>query len=73
MTTIDPGRVDMYMFMIEQDLPGRGKRELRGAAAQAELATAVADVDVRRLATVGEVRRAYVSLALARRDLVAAY
>jgi outer membrane protein, heavy metal efflux system len=72
-TTIDPGRVDMYMFMIEQDLPGRGKRELRAAAAQRELATAVAEVDVRRLATTGEVRRAYVSLALARRDLVAAY
>jgi outer membrane protein TolC len=72
-TTIDPGRVDMYMFMIEQDLPGRGKRELRAAAAQRELATAVAEVDVRRLATAGEVRRAYVSLALARRDLVAAY
>ena len=33
-TTIDPGRVDMYMFMIEQDLPGRGKRELRAAAAR---------------------------------------
>jgi outer membrane protein, heavy metal efflux system len=72
-TTIDPGRVDMYMFMIEQDLPGRGKRELRAAAAQKELATAVADVDVRRLATLGEVRRAYLTLALARRDLVAAY
>ena len=72
-TTIDPGRVDMYMFMIEQDLPGRGKRELRAAAAQTELATAVAEVDVRRLATAGEVRRAYLSLALARRDLVAAY
>jgi outer membrane protein TolC len=73
LTTIDPGKVDMYMFMIEQDLPGRGKRELRAAAAEKELATAVAGVDVRRLAAVGEVRRAYVSLALARRDLVAAY
>jgi outer membrane protein, heavy metal efflux system len=72
-TTLNPARVDMYMFMLEQDLPGRGKRELRATAAQKELAAAVADVDVRRLATVGEVRRAYVSLALARRDLLAAY
>jgi hypothetical protein len=29
-TTLNPIRTDMYMFMAEQELPGKGKRAARG-------------------------------------------
>ena len=68
LTTLNPANVDMYMFMLEQELPGRGKRARRVANAEKELALADADVNMRRLAVAADVRRAYVTLALARRD-----
>jgi outer membrane protein, heavy metal efflux system len=73
LTTLSPAKVDMYMFLLEQEFPGRGKRELRATNAEKELATAEADVESRRLEVMGEVRRAYITLALARRDLLAAF
>jgi cobalt-zinc-cadmium efflux system outer membrane protein len=73
LTTINPANVDMYMFMVEQEFPGRGKRALRGANAEQELATASADVRMRQLEVAGEVRRSYVTLAISRRDLLASY
>ena len=33
-TSFNPGDVNMYMFMLEQQLPGKGKRDLRAAAVQ---------------------------------------
>jgi hypothetical protein len=33
-----------YMFMVGQDLPGRGKRELRAAVAEKDIALAQTDV-----------------------------
>ena len=73
LTTLNPANVDMYMFTLEQELPGRGKRARRVANAEKELALADADVNMRRLAVAADVRRAYVTLALARRDFLAAY
>jgi outer membrane protein, heavy metal efflux system len=73
LTTLNPADVDMYMFMLEQEFPGRGKRGLRAGNAENEVATASAAVDVRRLEVAGEVRRAYVTLAIARRDRMAAH
>jgi cobalt-zinc-cadmium efflux system outer membrane protein len=72
-TTLNPANADMYMFMLEQEIPGRGKRALRAANAEQELAVAWAEFDTQRLAVAGEIRRAYVMLALARRDLLAAF
>lgn len=33
LNTLNPANTDMYMFMVTQDLPGRGKRDLRAAVA----------------------------------------
>jgi cobalt-zinc-cadmium efflux system outer membrane protein len=35
-TTLNPARTDMYMFMAEQELPGRGKRAARVRVAERE-------------------------------------
>src|SRR5262245_57473633 len=45
-TTLNPGRTDMYMFMGEQELPGRGKR-----AARELVATREADMSRAQIAT----------------------
>ena len=71
-TTIDPRDTDMYMFMVEQDIPGRGKRERRVQVARA-IAAADAAVEARRLQVAGAVRQAYTRLALARRDVRSAW
>jgi outer membrane protein, heavy metal efflux system len=72
-TTLNLAQADMYMFMLEQEFPGPGKRGLRAANAERELAVASAEFETQRLGTAGEIRRAYVTLALARRDLLAAF
>ena len=68
-TTIDPRETDMYMFMLEQDFPGRGKRARRVEVARRAIAAADAAVEARRLQVAGAVRQAYARLALARRDV----
>src|SRR6266487_1666026 len=42
--TLNPTNVGMYMFMVTQELPGRGKRELRAAVAEKDVALAENDV-----------------------------
>ena len=37
----------MYMFSVSQELPGRGKRDLRAAVAEKDLALAENDVAMR--------------------------
>jgi cobalt-zinc-cadmium efflux system outer membrane protein len=68
-TTIDPRDTDMYMFMLEQDFPGRGKRARRVEVARRAIAAADAAVEARRLQIAGAVRQAYARLALVRRDV----
>ena len=41
LTTLNPANVDMYMFMLEQEFPGRGKRGRARANAEKELADGV--------------------------------
>src|SRR5918995_3125584 len=53
-TTLNPANADMYMFMLEQEFPGRGKRGLRAANAAGELAVASAEFDAQRLELTGE-------------------
>ena len=66
-TTINPLNTNMYMFTVQQELPGRGKRALRTAVAEKDVEIASVDLAVRARDTVTEVMRAYADLAIARR------
>lgn len=68
-TTLNPLNTDMYMFMIQQELPGRGKRDLRAAAAEKEVAIAAAEIPAQARDVIAEVEQAYADLALARRSI----
>jgi len=57
----------MYMFTIQQEIPGRGKRDLRAALAEKEVEQVSADVAVRARDVVKDVMRAYADLVIARR------
>jgi len=69
MNTLNPTNVGMYMFMVTQELPGRGKRELRAAVAEKDVALAENDVTLRMRDLASEVRQAYTSLFIARRAI----
>jgi len=66
-TTANPLNTNMYMFTIKQELPGRGKRELRAAVAEKDVELASADLAVRARDVVNEVMRAYADIVIARR------
>jgi len=59
----------MYMFTIQQGLPGRGKRELRAAVAEKDTELASAELAVRARDVVKEVTRWYANLVVARRAI----
>jgi outer membrane protein TolC len=61
-TSINPADANMYMFMIEQELPGRGKRQLRAAAAEREVGRITAESVVREQVVASGVRQAYAAL-----------
>jgi outer membrane protein, heavy metal efflux system len=65
-TTLNPARTDMYMFMAEQELPGRGKRAARVLVAERDADIARQQVPVEAAALVGEIRVAFVELGVAR-------
>jgi outer membrane protein TolC len=65
--SINPANTNMYMFMVGQELPGRGKRELRAAVAEKDIALAQTDVTIRTRQVVNEVKQAYASLFIARK------
>jgi outer membrane protein TolC len=64
--SINPANTNMYMFMVGQELPGRGKRELRAAVAEKDIALAQTDVTIRTRQVVNEVKQAYAMLFIAR-------
>ena len=66
-TTVNPLNTNMYMFTIQQEIPGRGKRDLRAALAEKEVEQVSADVTVRAREVVKDVMRAYADLVIARR------
>jgi outer membrane protein TolC len=68
-TTVNPLNTNMYMFMIQQELPGRGKRELRAAVAEKDAEIASAAIVVKARDIVKDVMRAYAELAVARRAI----
>jgi outer membrane protein TolC len=65
--SINPASTNMYMFMVGQELPGRGKRELRAAVAEKDIALAQTDVTIRTRQLVKEVKQAYAMLFIARK------
>jgi Outer membrane efflux protein len=65
--TLNPANTNMYMFMVGQDLPGRGKRELRAAVAEKDIALAQTDVTIRTRQVVNDVKQAYATLFIARK------
>jgi outer membrane protein TolC len=68
-TTVNPLNTNMYMFTIQQELPGRGKREQRAAVAEKEAEIASAAIAVKARDVVREVMRAYADLAVSRRGI----
>lgn len=67
--TLNPANTNMYMFMLGQDIPGRGKRDLRAAVAENDIALAETDVVVRARQVVDDIRQAYASLFIARKAI----
>src|SRR6185369_8090828 len=65
--TLNPANTNMYMFMVGQDLPGRGKRNARAAVAEKDSALAAADVAIRSRQIVNEIKQAYTALFIARK------
>lgn len=65
--TVNPLNTNMYMFTFQQELPGRGKRDLRAAVVEKDVELASADLAVRAREVVKDVMRAYADLAIARR------
>ena len=65
--TLNPANTNMYMFMVGQDLPGRGKRDARAAVAEKDVALADADVTIRSRQIVNEITQAYSALFIARK------
>src|ERR1700720_4519906 len=65
--SINPANTNMYMFMVGQEFPGRGKRELRAAVAEKDIALAQTDVTIRTRQIVNEVKQAYELLFIARK------
>lgn len=64
--TLNPANTNMYMLMVGQELPGRGKRDLRAAIAEKDVALAESDVTVRARQIVDDVKQAYTALFVAR-------
>jgi outer membrane protein TolC len=67
--SLNPADANMYMFMVSQPLPGRGKRDLRAAVAEADAALAGNAIDVRARDVVERVKQAWADLYLARKTV----
>lgn len=69
LNTWNPSNANMFMLMVEQEIPGRGKRSLRTTAAAKEIDIAANDVTVAAQQTIGDLKHAYVSLMTARKTV----
>ena len=68
-TSFNPGDVNMYMFMLEQELPGKGKRDLRAAASARAADRMAADAVVRTRTIESGVIEAYAALRATGREI----
>src|SRR5207248_445156 len=66
---LNPANTHMDMFMLTQDVPGRGKRQLRTTVAEKDVALAESDVAVRARDIVDQVKQAYASLFITRKAI----
>jgi outer membrane protein TolC len=69
LNTINPWNTNMYMFMVSQEIPGRGKRALRTAVAEKDATLADIDVAVRARQIIDEVKQSYADLFIARQAI----
>jgi outer membrane protein, heavy metal efflux system len=69
LNTLNPANTNMYMFMVTQELPGRGKRDLRAKAAATDIALANADVDIKARQILSGVKQRYADLFVARKAI----
>lgn len=67
--SINPADTNMYMFMVSQDLPGRGKRQLRTAVAEKDVALAESNIAIRAREVFNQIKQAYASLFIARKAI----
>ena len=67
--SLNPANTNMYMFMATQDLPGRGKRSLRAAVAEKDVALAQNDIDARARHVFNDVKQAYAELFVSRKAI----
>jgi outer membrane protein TolC len=64
--TLNPSNTNMFMLMMSQDIPGRGKRDLRVAVAEKDIAIAQSDVTIRERQVTNDIKQAYAALFIAR-------
>ncbi len=67
--SIHPANTNMYMFMVTQDLPGRGKRQLRAVVADKDVALAESDITIRARDVINQVKQTHASLFIARKAI----
>ena len=67
--SVSPLDTSMYMFTVRQEIPGRGKRDARASVPVKDAEIAANEVTVRAREVVGEVKRVYAELFLARRHI----
>jgi len=67
--SLSAANTNMYMFGINQSLPGFGKRRLREAVAGRDVDLAEAEIAVRARQVVDQVKQAYAGLFLIRREI----
>jgi outer membrane protein TolC len=67
--TLNPANTSMFMFMATQDLPGRGKRDLRAAVTEKDVELAQSDAAARARDVVRNVKETYAMLSIARKAI----
>lgn len=68
LSTLNPLNTNMYMLTFSQDLPGRGKRALREAAAGKDVDMAENEIAARAREVIGRIKHAYAELFLSRKE-----
>ncbi len=67
--TLNPLNTNMYMVTANQELPGRGKREVRVALAEKDAEIASNDIAVQARDVIDQIKRAYASLYVNRKAI----
>jgi outer membrane protein TolC len=67
--SINPADTNMYMFMVTQEFPGRGKRDLRVRIAETDVALAESDTAIRVREVVNRIKQAHAALYIARKAI----